>query len=267
MPLKNKEKTSYVIGNCLAAALYAHYNNYNLILTSVRGPFEYDLLKCEVPTFSGKNENDVWSVLVFELAMAGQVPHGKRVESVRVTNDEIVVSMGNINVKCEYDKCFIFDCEKVSFPNEVKKIRKSKYRVLDWFSVRSGMLHDKGKLETEEQFVKDLIFYISKRIPGNKTKKDAVAVSYMTEEQLRDFDYSDTMAKFKVEDLMRRSGIKGSVCSKNIGSKPKHYSIKVEHSHREVLKIEGNEFIDTGKVVFLKLTPEKIVEEHARERS
>lgn len=267
MPLEGGEKASYVIGNCLAAALFAYYNNHTLILTSIRGPFEHDTLKREIPTFSGLNQNKIWSVLVFELAMTGQVPHGTRVESVRITEEEITISMGNVNTKCEYDKCFIFDHEKVSFSNEVKKTRKSTYRVIDWLDVRSGMLHDKDKIETGDQFVKELIFYVSNRMPGNKTKKDVVSISYLTDEQLRDFEYSDTMVKFKAEDLMRQHGIKGSVCSRNIGREPRRYSIKIEHSHREVLQVSGNEFKDSKKVVFLNSTPEEIVEEYARKRS
>ena len=55
--------------------------------------------------------------------------------------------------------------------------------------------------------------------------------------QLRDFDYSDTMAKFKIKDMMKQAGIRGARNGRDQKrpDKYKYYAIKVEPAEREVI--------------------------------
>ena len=52
--------------------------------------------------------------------------------------------------------------------------------------------------------------YSSDRIDGNTPVRDACAVSKLTESQLIDFDYSETMARFKVLKIMKDNGMRGN---------------------------------------------------------
>ena len=70
----------------------------------------------------------------------------------------------------------------------------------------------------------------------------------MTHEDLNSFDSSPTIARFKIEKLMKDNGIKGSRDGKTSKGKQKFTSIKLEPSHREKyvvgrMPFRGNKYI------------------------
>ena len=111
--------------------------------------------------------------------------------------------------KFNFNKLVIFDDEKVSGLPRIKKETKGKNRVLDWVNVRSGCSHSVLHLHSDEDFVKEIIFYPTDR-SDNRNLKDLVAISYLTDEEVNDFNFSDTMVKFKVTEMMKEAGIRGT---------------------------------------------------------
>ena len=85
----------------------------------------------------------------------------------------------------------------------------------------------------ENDFVDDIWFYSSDRICGKTKVKDACAVSYIDKEFINDFDYSQTMARFKVVKEMENRGMKGLLSSYGPNGKPKHYNFKTSTMHRQ----------------------------------
>ena len=65
-------------------------------------------------------------------------------------------------------------------------------------------------IHTNDDFVSEIWFYSSDRIDGNTPVRDACAVSKLTESQLIDFDYSETMARFKELKIMKDNGMRGN---------------------------------------------------------
>ena len=257
-----------VIGSSLSAVLFAYLNKYTILLPSHRGPFKFDRLpedvdinQISVPT---RKKRPIWSSLLFELGLEGLSPYGTDVNFIRIAGDEITISIRETSViKNKFDNCFIFDSDSVQTEAEIIEAPPERFRVLDWINVRSGAVHDRINIETADDFVSQVHFYKSKRIDGKHNKKDLVAVSYLTKEQILDFDYSDTMVKFKVESLMRKYGIKGAKSGVNPGDKPKRYSVKIEPSYREVLKVSKTKYKDLDNVKFLDLTEKEIIEKYA----
>ena len=84
-----------------------------------------------------------------------------------------------------------------------------------------------------------LVFYPTKR-SDNKSLKDLFVESFLTDEQLEDFNFSDTMVKFKVLDMMKKAGIRGSRNGRNPlyperSTVPyKYYALKIEPAEREI---------------------------------
>ena len=117
------------------------------------------------------------------------------------------------------------------------KIPPNKYMVLDWMNVRSGMVHQYDSIEGTSDFVSSIHFYPSERIDGNHDKKDLVAVSYLTKEELNNYEYSDTYARFKILDDMRALGIRGARNGRDTKNPQnyKYYAVKIESNKREVL--------------------------------
>ena len=86
-----------------------------------------------------------------------------------------------------------------------------------------------------------ILFYPSDRIDGKKKdRKDLVAISYLSESELEDYEYSDVNARFKVIHLMKEAGIKGARNGRNVNDPEKYnyHSIKIEPFSREVRRSE-----------------------------
>ena len=135
---------------------------------------------------------------------------------------------------------------------EIPKKQMDEYIVIDWVDVKSGMIHSYDYMETEDNFIKEIYFYPSLRIDGASDKKDLVALSYMNKEDLNDFDYADTMAKFKILKLMKEAGIRGARNGRdqNNPEKYKHYAVKIHPRKREIRKLCLDHYDDKKNISF-----------------
>ena len=118
--------------------------------------------------------------------------------------------------------------------------------------------------DSEIKFIKEIYFYKSERIDGNHNRKDAVAVSYLAKEELPEFDYSSTMARFKIQDIMKANGIIGAKTGKTKEGKQKKYNVRIDPEYRHVIGMQKRQYRDTENVKFLDISPEEVVKEYAR---
>jgi hypothetical protein len=112
------------------------------------------------------------------------------------------------------------------------------------------MKHEYDFIESDTDFVKEILFYPTERVDGNQPFKDAVSVSYLTEKQLASFDYSDINARFKTLKMMKEAGIRGARNGRDMLNKSryKYYAVKIENAKRETQLInkpvyQSNEII------------------------
>ena len=255
-----------VIGSGINAVLYAYKTNSIFIDNSMDTifpldeiGFSYDLgHKLIEPT---DKSLDVFNYLAYQLVCNGLAPYSGLTESMRIIPEEnrlnVITKNGYIS-KCTFDKLRLFDITNVSGVSFDEETRVERYRVLDWFNVRSGMKHDHNLISSDEDFCNKIYFYISKRIDGNKDKKDLVAESFMSEQQLNDFDYSDTIARIKTASLMKHAGIKGT--GNGAG---RNLPIKLELSEREVRAVKSSRYVDGGNIIFDNRKAKELVEQNA----
>jgi hypothetical protein len=86
----------------------------------------------------------------------------------------------------------------------------------------------------------------------SEDKKDAVAISFLDKKQLNKFEYSDTYARFKVLDMMKKAGIRGARNGRDSRNpeKYKYYALKAETAHREIQKVKMDLYNDTESIIF-----------------
>ena len=247
-----------VIGSRLNAVIYAFSHGLPLLLTSVKKPskVEYleptnvailgDLNSKPQRTRDGFKEHgarklDVWNRLTFIMPTAGNIPFSNKISSIRIDEEkrELKVFTHNsrsITIHC--NRIIIFDDTNISgLPVPVQiPTDDDKRKVMDWISVRSGMVHSYDLFQTDTSYVNRVCFYPSDRIDGAHDKKDLVAVSYLTKTELNEIEYSDLFVRYKVMDLMKEAGIRGRRNGRdpNNPGKYKHYAIKLETHKREV---------------------------------
>jgi len=249
-----------VIGHSINALLYAYANNYPLISNAYQQPSAFDYFDSSidfsaigldpvtidlnsadgVKTF-GHSKLDVWQHLSFCLSLAGQLLISDKISSLRIEENILKVFAGKAKrILLSFNKLHVFDSKNIDGLEHIKP-KQQIYRVHDWIDVRRAGKHEYDYLFSEDSFVKEVFFFPSDRIDGNHTdKKDIVAISYLTEQQLSDTIYSDTYARFFVKQKMQDLGIRGMKNGRNPNyphSSPdpfKRLSIKLENRSRDM---------------------------------
>ncbi len=237
------QKDKIVIGGCLPALLHAYKNNIPVIFAAPKPPFRYDIIEKDydlsfvgLEPFESYYQRQVWERLLLLLGLSGNLPLSSNAAGFRISDNILTVTTNNHRVvKFEFDELIIFDDNNISGLPMISGEIREKNRVLDWVNVRQGAKHQHDEIIGDDDFVNRIIFYPSDRV-DNKKLKDLVAISYLTDEQLQDHDYSDTMVRFKVTKMMKSVGIRGARNGRDVNNpdKYKYYAVKVEPSERVV---------------------------------
>ena len=133
------------------------------------------------------------------------------------------------------------------------KQAKDQYKVIDWMDIKSGKNQQIDYFETGEPLANQVFLYPTDKVDGfNPRNKDVAVISYLSGEQLRDFEFSDTYTKFKVLKIFKEAGFRGKSngFSKENPNLMKHYAFKLETTKREVLKIHRPVHKDKDNIKF-----------------
>jgi len=254
----NIECDKLVIGSTLEALTYSYLNNIPFVCSRLSPPHRFDYFDPEddLSVFGMENksklaQSGLWEKLFFYLSVAGLCPLTDKAVSLRITNNTLKAPTAKARMaKIHFNELIVFD-DKDVFGLGVHKIENKKYKVYDWFDVRSGMKHEHDRIEDTTDFINHILFYPSDRVEGNHNFKDAVAVSYLTEKQLDDFEYSDINARFKTLYMMKQAGIRGARNGRDMldKTKYKYYSVKIENAKREIIKPK-NVYESVGNITF-----------------
>jgi len=264
-----------IIGNTLSAFLYAFIHDIPLIYNRNNNnyplPFEfYDRDKhldiFHIPYerndfYIDENKNyksfgiqklDLYERLGSVLFLAGKIYFGDKVESIFIADDKETIEITTSDLQkynLKYKKLLIFDLDKIQNLNiNVVSQKEKKYVVGDWWNVKHMQPHILEYLERNDELVKEVFFFPSIRFDYNsgrdrdKIIKDAVSVSYLTESQLSDINYSETFASLITRKLMKSTGIKGAKRGFWSGypGYQQRLSLRLDLDKREVRQINFN---------------------------
>jgi len=261
------EYDTIVVGSSLEAVVFAFNNDYPIFFTRPERPFRFDYLdpavdlSClKIPleektltTFEGGKpigiaKETLWERLLFLLSLKGAAPLANFCTSMRWDGSLLSCSSEyNRVLNISFNMCYFFGdkgCQKLV---DYKKVENN-FLVYDWIAFNSGGKHDVDFMQTEDTFVSKIWFYPSDRIDGNTVIKDACAVSLLNEEQILNFDYSETMARFKTVFEMESRGMKGLLASYGPNGNPKHYKFKTSTIVRQKSIAESPQWIETDKI-------------------
>ena len=201
----------------------------------------------------GINKDTLWEKLYFYLSLAGLNPLADKLASIRVEDGILKAFSHKARMaQIKFEQLIIFDAEGILGISEPEYDPPKKYKVYDWINVRSGLKHQWGWIEDASPFVNHILFYPTDRIDGDQVYKDAIAISYLTEEMIASFDYSDISARFKVLHMMKQAGIKGPRNGYHPKDKTKqlYRGVKIETSHREKELIDFPFYKSTSEIEF-----------------
>lgn len=233
-----ENKKTFVIGGNIEALLYSFFHNLPLLYcrTLLPGCLDAPIL------FENRSidAQELWSNLYFWLALHGKILFSDKINNIRLEDDNIlnIFTKRARSYSLKFEHLIIFDDDSLTgISASLLKKQREIYEVRDWFNVRSGMKHNFTTIETDSNFVKSIYFYPSERMDGNHNFKDAVAISYLTDEMLNSFECSDVNARFKTLSHMKERGIKGARNGRDTlhPDKYKYYAVKIEHARREII--------------------------------
>ena len=237
------EHENIVIGSSLQALLYGFINQYPVYFADCQKPHQFEFLSSslDLNVFLIEKQhklNDfgiqklvLWEKLYFLLSMRGLLPLSNYCSSIRYDGKHITCSSEYTKL-CEvlFDKCYYFGDNKTYKLVKERKIKNARYKVYDRVGFRRGGKHDINFLETDDNFVRKVWFYSSDRICGNTGVKDACVLSTLTDDELRDNSYTQTMTTFKLIDLMKKNGTRGKFSGYTDKGTPRYYN-SVSYTH------------------------------------
>jgi len=268
-----------VIGSSLRAVMFAFIHSIPLVFTEAERPFRFDYLpedldlscigientKIEVkthgvPLIFGSQKAILWEKMIFIMSMRGLVPLSDLCSSMRHRENKIICSNEYSKIaEIQFDKCYFFGDAGITHILEQKKVADDKIVCYDYIAFNRGGKHDIDYIETEDDFVKQIWFYPTDRIDGNSSVKDVCAVSVMSREDPSIFDFSETMARFKVVNEMENRGMRGlfnGYCPK-YGS-PKYYKFRTSYITRILRNKNEKIWIETENIKSPRITEEAL---------
>ena len=254
-----------MIGSSLEALMFAFNNELPVFFSEARRPFRFDYLAPATDVSSLQLENvektlkgfgpDIkvgapkellWERLMFVLSYFGKVPAANLCKSMRYNGDTLTLSNEYAKIgEVRFNHCYYFGDDSCHTLLEEKKVDNPNYVCYDWVAFNGGGKHNVDYIETDDFFVKQIWFYPSDRIDGNTPVKDACVVSHLTQQQLLEFEYSETMARFKMIYEMEKRGMKGKFNGYGPNGKPKHYKFRTTSIFRRKQKAQAA-FTDEG---------------------
>tara|TARA_R110000824_G_scaffold67377_8_gene174582 strand:+ start:26128 stop:26856 length:729 start_codon:yes stop_codon:yes gene_type:complete len=237
--LPKRHLDAVVLGGNITSFLYSHENNLPLIINNVEKPHRFAKI-------NNVNALSLWHKLFYSLSLSGLNLLGLKAQSIRIKEEELSATTKDARViKFDYNKLIIFDDESIyGLPQPVEENKD--FVVLDWIAAKSCQAHEHKHWKTKDSLVNELYFYPTERMDGHHpNRKDLVAISFLNKEQLKDFEYSDTYAKFKVMDMMKKHGIGGRKCGGG-----NQYALKLEVEKREIRKARMSLYKNTEKMEF-----------------
>ena len=194
------------IGRTLTCLLHSFKTETACILTQPTPPFKFDEHISEYDfSFLGispSNPQQAWDRLCFLLSMSGLLLFPNNISNARM-NENIVEVITNNNQK------IIIECENIN----VFDVNETGWHyVYDYFDWRSGSLHEHNQVDdSNDNFIKKIIFYSSERDRVNNNVKDLVGVSYLRDDELEDLEVSPVYSRLKMLRMMKEAGIKGRI--------------------------------------------------------
>lgn len=225
-----------VIGSDLSALSYAYMNKCTLIFKHLLKPYKYN------KEDNWNEQKALWDKLAFLLSQASYIPFNNNIDSIRIEDKNLlkVFTKNNLVVNMHFNNLIISDDTDVMGLPPVYKKTNNNYWVIDYFSVPCGCNHDLEYISGNDNFVKKIYFYQSKRTLKKDTK-DLVAVSIIDGKDVYYFDHSQSIVRLKVIKMMKEAGIKGRPNGYYKGRRA-HRPIHIESINRFVYPLGKNTY-------------------------
>ena len=198
--------------------------------------------------------SEAWSMLKFLCGMKGLIINPFDLEYVRIEEDLLKIRGTDI----QFQKCHIFPHSAIKVDLEVLATEgRDSYKIIDFMRLKFCDASNLVPVFPNGSFISRI---------ESTGKKEIFSVSFLTKEQLTDFDYSDTMVRFITQKLlMEQGGVHRPLIHKGGTARRKP---KLEVMERMVVSMEETVYKSTKKIKFYdRKKRSNIIEAYSRHHS
>lgn len=238
-----------IIGNSLLALSAAYYEGVPVLVQGRPQYYFFDEY-CYLQTRETRKSSDVWKEVSFQLTLAGLMPFGDLITSIREEEDFIEV------ITRDGKKHEVY-CDKKEIVKRlpITKAGKEYREIIDWFSVKSGKVHGFETIQISTSPWRELVFYPTETYQGPNLYKDMFMKSRVLEGEENLEENSELILRFLAENTMLTHGIRGKKNGVTADGRQKYLKIKTEHDKRivrplyrpEDTRIQWNRNVAGGK--------------------
>lgn len=267
-----------VVGSSLRALLFASLNDFPVFFTTPEKPHQFDHFSPSVDLSSwglhnesqlwttpigerstGQPKTALWEHLLFVLGLKGLAPFSDLCSSLRIYENELTGHSDYAKLRTvRFGVCHYFD-EHATYNLLSCEDKPKTYQVYDTLAFSRGGKHHLDLIETEDSFCNKVWFYLSPRIDGRLPVKDACVLSILTEEQIDDFDFSETIVRLTTVSKMRELGLRGTKNGWQADGKRRYRSFKVEAINRDKFLSSPPVWLETDSIKVPKITEEALL--------
>lgn len=226
-----------IVGRSVAALLKSYIDGIPIVLSDHARPsidlkLEHEI---SIEQLKTRNYSDAWSMLKFLCGMKGLIVNPEDLEYVRIESE--VSFRGS---KIGFQKCHLFPDYRIKAELEVASIiDQDLYRIVDFMRLKFCDASNLEPVFPKGSFISRI---------ESTSKKELYSVSFLTKEQLTDFDYSDTMVRFITQKvLLEQGGLYRPLIHKDGTSRRVP---KLEVTERVVIPMEETEYKGNNKIKF-----------------
>ena len=224
----NPHYDEIVVGSSLRALLFAALNDFPVFFTTPEKPIEFDHFDSSVDlsswrlhnepqvwttpdgeTQTGQNKTALWEHLFFVLGLKGLTPFSSVCNSLRLDTNELTGYSEYAKLRTvEFGVCHYFD-EHATYNLLRSENTQRNYEVYDTLAFMRGGKHHLDLIESNDPFCNKTWFYPTPRVDGKSPFKDACVVSILSDDQIDDFDFSETVVRLTTVQKMKDLGLRG----------------------------------------------------------
>ena len=241
-----------VVGSSLRALLFAALNDFPVFFTTPEKPFEFDYFDPSIDLSSwglhnqpqlwttpdgerttGQSKIALWEHLLFILGLKGLAPFSDFCSSLRIDDNTLTGFSDYAKLRSvDFGVCHYFD-EHATYNLLPCENTPKTYNVYDRFAFIRGGKHHIDFIGSNDHFCNEIWFYPSPRQDGETLIKDACVLSILSDDQIDDFDFSETIVKLTTLRKMKDLGLRGPKNGKQADGSQRYRSFKIEALNRD----------------------------------
>ena len=138
------------------------------------------------------------------------------------------------------------------------------YEVYDTLAFMRGGKHHLDLIESSDPFCNKTWFYPTPRVDGKSPFKDACVISILSDDQIDDFDFSETVVRLTTVQKMKDLGLRGPRNGYQEDGSIRYRSFKTQALDRRKYLVSPPLWIETDTIKVPKITEEDLVKDLGR---